>query len=317
MIIGNVFYNNSDGNIYWRHGSSFIANNTIYCNTSHSISFDNVGNDTISFNNFISSNYSIYYGSDYGSPPDIYASNNFWGTMNKDSIAIQIWDIFDNYNLGIVIYEPFLNCPVKDAPGFLYQVEINPAPPIKCGLYTFNLIFSKPMDINVQPLVTFGIYYPYLQNIIEGGWIDSTLWQGTYEFNMMTGDGINYLNVTKSKDCNDIEIPEDMRFSFVVDVKGVGIIKDVLILDRFFLYQNYPNPFNPTTTISYQLPKSSFVKLAIYDINGRLIETLVNENRNSGYYTVGWTADKVCSGIYFYRIDAGEFTCVKKCLVVK
>jgi len=85
----------------------------------------------------------------------------------------------------------------------------------------------------------------------------------------------------------------------------------------YVLLQNYPNPFNPTTTISYKLPKSSFVKLAIYDVNGKLIETLVNEFKNAGYYLVEWNADKICSGIYFYRIDAGEYTCVKKCLLVK
>ena len=83
------------------------------------------------------------------------------------------------------------------------------------------------------------------------------------------------------------------------------------------LLQNYPNPFNPTTTISYELPKSTYVKLSIYDITGRLVETLVNEHKNAGYYSVNWNAANVSSGIYFYRIDAGEFRSVRKCLVVK
>lgn len=86
---------------------------------------------------------------------------------------------------------------------------------------------------------------------------------------------------------------------------------------KYVLSNNYPNPFNPTTTISYQLPKSSFVKLSIFDITGRLIETLVNENKNAGYYSVNWDAHNVVSGIYIYRIYAGEFSRVKKCLVVK
>jgi len=86
---------------------------------------------------------------------------------------------------------------------------------------------------------------------------------------------------------------------------------------EFALNQNYPNPFNSTTTISYQLPKSSIVKLSIYDINGRLVETLVNEKKNADYYTVEWNAGSVFSGIYFYRIEAGDFMQVKKCLVVK
>lgn len=86
---------------------------------------------------------------------------------------------------------------------------------------------------------------------------------------------------------------------------------------EFSLSQNYPNPFNSMTTITYQLPKSSFVRLAIYDINGRCVEELVNAYQDAGYYSVNWNADKVSSGIYFYRIDAGEFSCVKKCLIVK
>jgi hypothetical protein len=93
--------------------------------------------------------------------------------------------------------------------------------------------------------------------------------------------------------------------------------KEIQIPEKYYIEQNYPNPFNPTTTISYALPKSSYVKLSIYDINGRLVETLVNENKNSGYYTVVWNAEKVASGIYFYRINASEYSYVKKCLLVK
>lgn len=99
---------------------------------------------------------------------------------------------------------------------------------------------------------------------------------------------------------------------------NLTIIDDeIQIPEKFALAQNYPNPFNQRTTISYALPKSSYVKLSVYDINGRLVETLVNENKNSGYYTVVWNAEKVDSGIYFYRINADEYSYMKKCLVVK
>jgi len=85
----------------------------------------------------------------------------------------------------------------------------------------------------------------------------------------------------------------------------------------FSLYQNYPNPFNPTTTISYQLPKSAFVKLAVYDVGGRSIVTLVDEPKNAGYHSVIWNGSAVPSGIYFYRIDAGEYSSTKKCILIK
>ena len=89
------------------------------------------------------------------------------------------------------------------------------------------------------------------------------------------------------------------------------------IPEAISVYQNYPNPFNLTTTISYQLIKSSFVKLTIFDINGRLVETLVNEKKNAGYYSVEWNAENVSSGIYLYRINTKEFINVKKCLFIK
>ena len=92
---------------------------------------------------------------------------------------------------------------------------------------------------------------------------------------------------------------------------------DILSPLDFDLLQNYPNPFNPLTTISYHLPKSSFVKLSIYDISGKLIETLVNEQKNAGYYSVKWNAENVSSGVYLYKIDAADFSSVKKCLLVK
>lgn len=86
---------------------------------------------------------------------------------------------------------------------------------------------------------------------------------------------------------------------------------------EFNLSQNYPNPFNPKTTISFQLPKSVFVNLSIYNITGQLVKILINEPKNAGYYNIEWNVKNVDSGIYFYRIQAGEFSSVKKCIVVK
>jgi len=159
-----------------------------------------------------------------GSNPnrDFNAQNNYWGTTNTDSIDAWIWDYYDDFDLSKVLYQPFETEPIVDAPGFLYQVEFNPPPPIGCEVDTFNLIFSKPMDISIQPYVTFGVCDPWTQNIIVGDWSDSTHWQGTYEFNIMTGDGINNLRVTSAKDCEGMEIPKDTNFSFVVDATGAA-----------------------------------------------------------------------------------------------
>lgn len=85
----------------------------------------------------------------------------------------------------------------------------------------------------------------------------------------------------------------------------------------FILYQNYPNPFNPSTTISFQLPKPEFIELKIIDPLGREIETLVSSYLNSGKYSFIWNAENIPTGIYFYKIKAGNFSDTKKMLIIK
>ena len=85
----------------------------------------------------------------------------------------------------------------------------------------------------------------------------------------------------------------------------------------FDLSQNYPNPFNPTTTIKYQIPELSFVTLKIYDVLGSEVATLINEEKPVGSYDVEWVAAGLPSGIYFYRIQTGNFIETKKMLLLK
>lgn len=83
------------------------------------------------------------------------------------------------------------------------------------------------------------------------------------------------------------------------------------------LAQNYPNPFNPRTTIRYQLPKDGLVTLKIYDILGSEIETLVNEEKIAGKYEINFNASSLASGVYIYKIQAGDFTSSKKMILIK
>jgi photosystem II stability/assembly factor-like uncharacterized protein len=86
---------------------------------------------------------------------------------------------------------------------------------------------------------------------------------------------------------------------------------------EYSLQQNYPNPFNPSTTISYNLPKASHVLIKVYDILGREVTTLVNEEKNAGSYSFEFNAGMFASGIYFYRIQAGSFVETKKLILLK
>lgn len=86
---------------------------------------------------------------------------------------------------------------------------------------------------------------------------------------------------------------------------------------EYALYQNYPNPFNPTTTIRYELPKESRVKLEIYNILGQKVATPVDEEKNAGRYEVRWDAARFSTGVYFYRLQAGEFREMKKLMLLR
>ncbi len=87
--------------------------------------------------------------------------------------------------------------------------------------------------------------------------------------------------------------------------------------DKFELMQNYPNPFNPSTSISFALPRAEHVKLVIYNVLGNEISVLVNESRNAGRYSVSFDGTNLPSGIYFCRLEAGDFKDVKKMMLIK
>ncbi|MFQ5799537.1 MAG: T9SS type A sorting domain-containing protein, partial [Bacteroidota bacterium] len=86
---------------------------------------------------------------------------------------------------------------------------------------------------------------------------------------------------------------------------------------EYDLMQNYPNPFNPSTTIEFSVPRSGYATLQVYNMLGEHLATLVSENLHPGRYNVRWNARGVSSGIYFYRLQAGEFLETKKLVLVK
>jgi hypothetical protein len=85
----------------------------------------------------------------------------------------------------------------------------------------------------------------------------------------------------------------------------------------FLLGQNYPNPFNPTTIISYQMPVSGHVTLKVYDVLGREVITLVNDQKPAGSYILDWNASNLPTSVYFYRLSTGCFIATRKLMIVK
>ena len=86
---------------------------------------------------------------------------------------------------------------------------------------------------------------------------------------------------------------------------------------EFDLEQNYPNPFNPITTISYYLPNASKVSLKVYDILGNEVSILVDEFQGPGKYNIDFKAKNLTSGVYFYCLQAGEFSDTRKMILIK
>ncbi|MHB9012167.1 MAG: FlgD immunoglobulin-like domain containing protein, partial [Ignavibacteriaceae bacterium] len=108
------------------------------------------------------------------------------------------------------------------------------------------------------------------------------------------------------------------KTSTPTDVKNLNR----LIPATFQVFQNYPNPFNPTTTINFALPQSSNVKIVIYDMLGKEVRTLVNGDQVAGVHSIVWDGrnnfgSQVASGTYIYRVVAGNYSAVKKMIMLK
>jgi hypothetical protein len=105
-------------------------------------------------------------------------------------------------------------------------------------------------------------------------------------------------------------------FVFRSLVTGINQITGV-IPDSYKLYENFPNPFNPVTEIRFDIPTSSIVRITIFNSVGKEIHELVNEELNAGEYRAQWNANEVSSGVYFYKLTAGDFQEVKRMILVK
>ena len=117
-------------------------------------------------------------------------------------------------------------------------------------------------------------------------------------------------------------VEKEQKLQFVItSPTGERWTKEIAIQvsapEKFELFQNYPNPFNPMTTIEYALPKAGYVTLKIYDAIGKEVLTLVNEEKEAGYYSERLDANKFSSGMYIYKLTSDKFREVKKMMVMK
>ena len=128
--------------------------------------------------------------------------------------------------------------------------------------------------------------------------------------------------------CKKTKFPDSKIFEFSGDIELLSAIGSgwngeelqvgiTLIPIEYALHPAYPNPFNPITNINYSLPIEDYVTLEVYNINGNLITTLNSGNQSAGNHTIEWNAEGFPSGVYFVKLDAGEFTQTQKLMLVK
>ncbi len=166
-------------------------------------------------------------------------------------------------------------------------------------------------------IVTFNNEWQYLQiplsNFTEHGAWDSNTWfnpQGLFEWT-----DIDRFEIV-AEDMNLTNI--NLWFDDILIINPSNLVLDNQVVPSYFyLAQNYPNPFNPTTSISYQLPVSSYTLLKVYDLLGREVATLVDEIQSPGSYTVNWEASSLASGVYFYKLIANKFSITKRMMILK
>ncbi|MFB0516633.1 MAG: T9SS type A sorting domain-containing protein, partial [Candidatus Neomarinimicrobiota bacterium] len=127
------------------------------------------------------------------------------------------------------------------------------------------------------------------------------------------------LALSWDNDDNSWQSPANWTYTWIGDTTEVfvGIASEAPIVMEYSLSQNYPNPFNPSTTIKYSLAKAGDVRIDVYNILGKQVTSLVNEFQPVGHYRIVWNGQHLPSGIYFYRIQAADFTLTKKMILLK
>jgi len=161
-------------------------------------------------------------------------------------------------------------------------------------------------NADVKPAMTYGI-----TGGTAGVRLDSSAEHGKI---ILTGFGFEAISTIG----NRVSVMEKVMGYFDGSILvGVGDQSSDHLPYTYTLNQNYPNPFNPTTEISFDIQNPVHVSLKIFDLTGRVMETLLDERKPTGNYSVTWTGDGYSSGIYFYQLIAGEFIETKKMVFLR
>jgi len=286
------YYDNRDADL--PKGSCWTYQNPIYTcfyPMRSSIHY-NLAEDKLFYHN----NFSYQFGPQYG-----------WHEFPKESIIfLREWKVCDPQNFSPFWENGLVVIPQKNQ---------------STGIYEPYIVWGPHYEF--QP-TGYKIYYR------EGGTGNFSLLQtvsaSTYEYRhvgLAVGSGIlyeykvqAYNNQSSSDFTNTVSINTDGFYKSNPEVLNNTVVKE------YELGQNFPNPFNPITTIGYKVMNEGFISIKIYDILGNEVKTLVNEVKSPGMYNVNWEGDnnlgeKLTSGVYFYHMQAGNYSSSKKLVIQK
>ena len=212
----------------------------------------------------------------------------------------------------------------------IYQVEdlIGEKPPVVPMLeLSSTRIFFDNIELDSTQIISLWISNEGIANLIIE---DMNIGNSAFRINDTSGTILPwdsttfYIRFTPTQDTiylDTLRIISNVGIDEII-LFGRGILTNIDIPAinspiEFLLSQNYPNPFNPTTTLLYELPEAEDVSLTIFDIRGEEVVRLVNGHKQTGMYSVTWDASNVSSGIYFYRLQAGDFIQTRKMVLLK
>jgi hypothetical protein len=171
-----------------------------------------------------------------------------------------------------------------------------------------EIVFTPDQSMDVTAIYVWDLYSD------STGSIDMVLVNGDTTDYLRTGDG----DLAQLKlDWAGTITPSGITIQIEGVASGLEEPDPAEIPTTYFLGQNYPNPFSPTTRIEYGLPKEALVRINLYNVSGQKVDVLVNERQKAGYHSTSFNAAGIASGIYFYRIEANDFTETKKMVLVR
>ncbi|GAB6283407.1 MAG: hypothetical protein STSR0008_21730 [Ignavibacterium sp.] len=244
---------------------------------------------------------------------------------NSDSPVNKIFLDFTNKRIYLGGYFQTIN---SDPFTYLAVLD-NPEDPLPVELTSFTLnILSSGVELKWQTATEVNNYgFEILRSAQNDEWINLGFIQGNgnsnspKDYSYVDEDIKNQANGKYYYRLKQIDTDGSYKYSESIEVDwkdGITDVNDDSNLPKeFSLSQNYPNPFNPSTVINYQLPVNSRVVLKVYDVIGKEVATLINKEQEAGYHTAQFSGKGLSSGMYFYKIEAGNFVQVKKMILLK